>query len=385
MMRLLVLLSVFVASSAHAASVVRTQLNDMAESAADGLVPVTKIIGGLFTKGQKAPAQSFEVDAGTCILVLGTSGRGADIAVAIFDQSNKKIDSTSGENINFRVCAAAGGRVRVEVEAGGDGEIAVQAFARADFGNDVLASAIESAAKSWEGGAARVSTWHSAVDKETDWNDFVLEAGKCYLYAAAAEGTVKGVNLYLYGPNRRGITNAKSKKKPEAQLAYCATESGPHMLRVKTNGGSGEYRAALFAKDGGKAPVSKVKAVKQDKKEALGRDPLAELLDGKAKTAARGMKLVGDPQDGVGSSGDMMDFEVQLDAGKCYTLVGVGSAGIKELSLYLWDPKKKRVADRKAKESSAALGHCAAVDGPYHVQAKVHDGRGQFRLGLYAK
>lgn len=370
--------------SAHAGSAVRSQLQDLAESGAQGMVPVTKVIGGLFVKGQKAAPVTFEVDGGTCLQVLGVAGRGADVQIAIFDAKNKKVADLSGETVNQRVCAAEAGKLRLEATAGDAAEVAVQAFARVDYKEDALAQSLESLATSWESGAARVSTFHSGVDKETDWNDFVLEAGKCYLYAAAAEGTVKGVSLYLYGPNRRGITNQKSKKKPEVQLSYCATESGPHMLRVKTNGGEGEYRAALFAKDGGTAPASKIKPAKLDPKDN-GKDVMAGLLDDKAKVAARGMKMVGDPQDGVGKQGDMMDFEVQLDKGKCYTLVGVGSAGIRELSLYLWNPSKKRVADRKAKESSAALGHCAELDGPYHVQAKVHDGQGQFRLALYAK
>jgi hypothetical protein len=78
------------------------------------------------------------------------------------------------------------------------------------------------------------------------------------------------------------------------------------------------------------------------------------------------------------------DWNTLLEANKCYWFSGAGGPGIKKLSLYLWDPAKKRVADAKAKGAGATLAYCAATGGLYHLQARA-GGNDRFIVGLFAK
>ena len=72
-------------------------------------------------------------------------------------------------------------------------------------------------------------------------------------------------------------------------------------------------------------------------------------------------------------------------AASCYTFVGEGGDGVKTLYLYLWGPAGRRLTSTREDTPHAKMVYCTAFPGKYHVQAKVDDGEGDYRLGIYAR
>jgi hypothetical protein len=83
--------------------------------------------------------------------------------------------------------------------------------------------------------------------------------------------------------------------------------------------------------------------------------------------------------------GEHNDWFVVLEPGHCYDFVTTGGPGVKEIYAYLWGPNGKRVTDRQEGSPGVTLHYCAATPGSYHFQAKVADGNGDFKMGLYQR
>jgi hypothetical protein len=115
-------------------------------------------------------------------------------------------------------------------------------------------------------------------------------------------------------------------------------------------------------------------------------DLLGQSVDQQAAISAPGQRRAGDFLRGFADRNNGHgDFFVPLDAGRCYTFVGLGGAGVEELALFLWAPNNKRVADVKARGPMATMAYCVALPGPHHLQAKVHRGMGELRVGVYTR
>jgi hypothetical protein len=114
-------------------------------------------------------------------------------------------------------------------------------------------------------------------------------------------------------------------------------------------------------------------------------DPVSAAVERQAAAAAPGARRVGNLLEGqTFQSNGHSDWYVSLDAGRCYTFVGVGGPGVSALYLYLWGPNGKRLTDRRAPSPGAVMPFCTSMPGMYHVQAKVARGGGQYRVGVYA-
>jgi hypothetical protein len=83
--------------------------------------------------------------------------------------------------------------------------------------------------------------------------------------------------------------------------------------------------------------------------------------------------------------GGRSDWFVDLEGGHCYTLVGEGADSVKKLYLYLWGPKGRRLQSTREDTPHAQMSYCTAFPGHYHFQAKVDDGQGEYRVGIYTK
>jgi hypothetical protein len=116
-----------------------------------------------------------------------------------------------------------------------------------------------------------------------------------------------------------------------------------------------------------------------------GDDALNAHIDGEARGLAPGARRVGEFYTGFGDKGKHTDWYVPLEAGRCYTFIAAGGAGVQFLSQYLWDPSGKRVSDNRSKTAESVMGFCAGMPGPYHLQAKVEKGAGEYHVGVYAK
>ena len=83
-----------------------------------------------------------------------------------------------------------------------------------------------------------------------DRSDFTvqLDQGKCYWMIACGEPDhIKSLSMYLWGPNNKRITEAKSDN-PNPMIGHCAKETGMFKWQVKITGGSGHFKAGLYKK-----------------------------------------------------------------------------------------------------------------------------------------
>jgi hypothetical protein len=75
-----------------------------------------------------------------------------------------------------------------------------------------------------------------------------LDGGKCYWVIACGEPEhIKTISLYLWGPDNKRITEAKSDNSTP-MLGHCAKETGMFKFQAKITGGSGHFKAAVYGK-----------------------------------------------------------------------------------------------------------------------------------------
>jgi hypothetical protein len=115
-------------------------------------------------------------------------------------------------------------------------------------------------------------------------------------------------------------------------------------------------------------------------------DDLAARVEKQGAAAVSGGHRVGALYRGAAAEeGGRSDWFVPLEGGHCFIFVGEGGAGVNKLYLYLWGPGGRRLQSTREDTPHARMGYCTAFPGTYHVQAKVDDGQGEYRLGVYSK
>jgi len=261
--------------------------------------------------------------------------------------------------------------------------VAIGGSARAQ--SDPLEAAAAQQVTAQAPGAQQVGPFFKGAGQKTDWQT-LLEAGKCYWFSGVAGAGVKKLALFLWQPGANPFTARVADAKgsgPSATMAYCATANGMYHLQAKVQG-SGMYVVGVYAKAAlpQSAPVAKEEPAKR------GPD-LAAIIEKQAKAAAPGALRVGDFMDAkadrIGHA-DEAEWSTSLQVGKCYWFIAAGAPGdIKRLSLYLWGPDNKRITETKPSGPNAMIGHCPTVPGMFKVQAKVAQGNGDMKLGIYAK
>lgn len=75
-----------------------------------------------------------------------------------------------------------------------------------------------------------------------------MENGKCYWVIGCGEPEkVKSLYLYLWGPDNKRITEAKSDTS-NPMIGHCAKETGMFKVQAKMNSGNGSYKVAVYSK-----------------------------------------------------------------------------------------------------------------------------------------
>jgi len=114
---------------------------------------------------------------------------------------------------------------------------------------------------------------------------------------------------------------------------------------------------------------------------AVGGGDLGAMADAEAAVVAPGAVRVGAHFVGAGPTGE---WDAKLEAGTCYAVVGVGDAGVQQLSVGLFDAKGAKLAQQVG-DRKAVVQHCASESGSGKVKARIITGGGPYNVGLYAK
>jgi hypothetical protein len=112
--------------------------------------------------------------------------------------------------------------------------------------------------------------------------------------------------------------------------------------------------------------------------------PRRSQLAQSASQKAPGSEPVGAPIGGfLGSRQSVTQF-VTMQAGRCYTILGVGGQGVNDLDLVLYNPNAKRVASDIGFDPTPSVQHCAQWPGAYKLEATVKRGGGEVAVQVYA-
>jgi eukaryotic-like serine/threonine-protein kinase len=184
-------------------------------------------------------------------------------------------------------------------------------------------------------------------------------------------------------------TAAKGASKPAATIAAAggAKVAAARPSRDKEVLEPYDTKAATSPAAAAKPPVIAAAAMKPAARAPGNRgDELSARVDRQAASSVPGGKRVGEVYRGSApEEGGRSDWYVQLPAGHCYTFVSEGGDGVRGLYLYLWGPDGKRVTDARVGTPHVQMPYCTKVAGPYHFQAKISDGGGEYRVGIYQR
>ncbi len=260
---------VSVAGAAHA----QDQLESMAAAQVAPQAPGAKLVAPMF-RGS-APKTDYQVmlEDNTCYWFSGVSqGNVKKIALYLWKPNSNMftprvadIKSASG-NATLAYCTKEPGMYRFQAKIEGSGQYAVGVFAkeaakrveRPDATSN-LGKYCDKTASAGAVGAKRQGEFFEGGGNSfghDDRSDFTvqMEAGTCYWIIGCGEagrdgeeGKIKALYLYLWGPNDKRITEAKSDS-PNPMVGYCAKETGMFKVQAKINSGSGKYKVGVYAK-----------------------------------------------------------------------------------------------------------------------------------------
>lgn len=83
------------------------------------------------------------------------------------------------------------------------------------------------------------------------------------------------------------------------------------------------------------------------------------------------------------ATGATQDFSVTLQAGHCYTIIGVGVPTVTDLDMFIFDPAGTQVAQDQATDNFPIVQACPTVAGAFRVQVKMYAGSGEFGVQVF--
>lgn len=106
--------------------------------------------------------------------------------------------------------------------------------------------------------------------------------------------------------------------------------------------------------------------------------------EARASTGGKNGERVGDTLRGVAHHDDgFTDWRIELEEGQCYWFGYAGDAGVQRFSMYIWDPRDKRLDSARGKPPQGVFTHCATQTGIYRLQGKVSEGAGHYAVVVF--
>jgi hypothetical protein len=226
-----------------------------------------------------------------------------------------------------------------------------------------------------------------------------MEAGRCYTILGVGGPGVVDLDLFLFDPgNQRVALDRETNNFP--RISYCASFPGAYRIEAKVKRGAGEVALRAYHYSSAPSANAPPPIVIQDVPPPApivvipppppgepdpGPDVLSLAVDQQSGVSAPGYQRLGAIYRGAGSDGSRSDWYLPLEAGRCYMFIGAGGAGIGRLYLYLWGPDGRRVTERRNPSPLTVMPFCAPYPGSYHMQAKIGEGAGEYRVGVYVR
>jgi len=279
------------------------------------------------------------------------------------------------QRIQIRLLAFRGGGVYATAVYAA----AATGIASGQDGPPDVAALLDRAAARYAPGMARdgeVITTRLA-EAEDLTNDRRLAGGVCYRFIAVGGAGVGDLELMVLQGSSEVARDSASAS--EAVGSYCATVETPVRIRIGMARGAGEVAWAVYS-GGGQHGVERPGAepVASFPVGGTGDDYLARQLRSLHGRVGEGRHGASDVMRTELRTSEDRVFPVRLEAGRCYTIVAVGSPSIRNLDLYLIDPSGMEIASDTGPEASAVIrtSPCPRWSGSYSVRVRAFAGYG---------
>ena len=197
-----------------------------------------------------------------------------------------------------------------------------------------------------------------------------LDDSRCYWFTAAGDDSFDRISLSVVDTTRGTRTDSDRGSGAFPVVKHCPVEQGPFRIQVRASRGSGRIVVGIYTPS-------------QSKEVGASPEQVSALIEKEASVVAPGALRSGELF--VGST-PQSEWSVAMAPGTCYWLVGVGEPGrVKRLEITLTDPRQKRATESHTETNVAVVGHCPEQPGLFKIQAKVLNGSGTYKVGVYAR
>lgn len=206
-----------------------------------------------------------------------------------------------------------------------------------------------------------------------------LRQGQCYAFASLGGPGAIDTDLVLSDQGGEQISS-DTRRERDALIQYCAPTTGSYALSVRMYDGQGPLFAVGYVRNAGQAQQTEPVISSTSTAHATLQENFA-LVD--ADMRARGYESYGSQTNAQLAQGGTRNFEIQLEGGRCYAILAVGDAGVRDLDLVLLGPGGEEVDRDIARDPRPTVRVCPERDGNFIMQVRMTDGHGSYVYAPY--
>lgn len=206
-----------------------------------------------------------------------------------------------------------------------------------------------------------------------------LQQGVCYTFASLGGNGAEDTDIYVQNPEGETLADDRSTDL-DAVVRFCPPATGPYVLRANMYRGDGNLYVAGWVQQQQQA-TNTTEPVLGAQQASQGLDERYALLDNDMH--ARGYEDYGDQTRGQLQQGGTRDIDIQLEGGKCYAIVAVGSNSVRNMDLILLGSNGRPIDRDVAQDARPIVRVCAENSGAYRMQVSMADGGGDFVYQAY--
>lgn len=216
-----------------------------------------------------------------------------------------------------------------------------------------------------------------------------LSASACYAFATFGGAGTSDTDVFVVDGSGAELQSDASAAR-DALLRFCPPSDGTYQLRTRLYTGSGPVFVAGWVQPRtlvSGTPTNTNTNATQTTTPVMATTSTAasSLTEAYALVnidmQARGYVIQGDSHDGTLANAASHDFDISVNADKCYAIVALGDSGVRNLDLTLLDAGG-RVLDRENETSGRAVVRTCSSEAR-SVRLVMADGGGTFKFATY--
>lgn len=207
-----------------------------------------------------------------------------------------------------------------------------------------------------------------------------LRQGHCYAFATLGGPGAIDTDIVLNDSSGNRL-EADIRRDRDALIRYCAPATGAYALSVRMYEGQGPLFAVGYVQNAAQGHPHDEPVMASTSTAHAGLDENFALLD--ADMRARGYESYGAQTRGELAQGGTRNFEIQLEGGRCYAILAVGDADVRDLDLVLLDANGREVDRDIAQDPRPTVRVCPETSGQFNMQVRMTDGQGSYVYAAY--